>query len=119
MQDTTTQFTQYLHVVNQALHENRGRFPYRELIHAGNRALADKEIGVAVYKHDASSPFDYFTVTFSGGMFNLLAHGKEHPDIAWKLPEDHMREVVEDPSPFIQTPSKLDLDWFKKRVGLD
>lgn len=118
MPDTTALFAQYLNVVNKALHERSDDAPYKQLIGAGKKVLQDKEIGVAIYKDQPSAPHDFFTINFRGGSFNLLKHGKAEPDTSWKLPETHMRSVVDDPDPYIAQPAKLKLDWMKSRIGL-
>ena len=116
--DTNALFTQYVNVVNQALGENRDRVPYKQLLTAAEKLLANRRMGVAVYKDDPTTPHDFFTLTFSDGTFEVAAHGKEEPDFDWKVKEDHLRQVVENPEPYIQQPARLDLDWLKSRLNI-
>lgn len=115
---TDTLMTEYLNVVNTALDRNKNSFPYDYIIKATEKLSKDKEFGIAVYKNDPKSPHDYYTVNFDNGHINLLAHGKQNPDIDWKFDEDYMRNVVEEPKKYIESPAKLDLDWLKERLGI-
>ena len=116
--DTPTLFAQYLNVANAALSANEDRFPYKQILRALSDRLNGKRVGVAVYKDDSSSPFDYFTITFHDGHLSYLAHGKEAPDIVWKAPRRHLERVVRDPKEYIEHPAKLDWDWLKSRAGV-
>ena len=117
--DTTTLFTQALNTLNSALAKHRDALPYKPLIAASEKVLADREVGVAVYKSDASNPFDYFTIRFREGSFELVSHGKKDPEIAWKVSQDYLEQVADDPEKYIDNPAKLDWDWLKDRVGLE
>jgi len=114
--DTDALFTQYVNVVNQAVGQNRDRFPFKQLLSMGDKILGDKEIGAAIYKTDADEPHDWFTLTFDEGKLDAT-HGKGSPDIEWKIDRRHLEHVVADPQPYIDNPARLDLDWLKTRMG--
>ncbi len=114
--DTNALFTQYVNVVNKALAAHRDEFPMKQLSKAGEKLVGGKEIGAAVYKNDPDAPHDYFTVTMEGGRFQA-EQGKGHPDIEWKVKQQHIENVVENPDEFIAHPLKLDLDWLSTRFG--
>ena len=114
--DTNALFTQYVNVVNDAIGQNENDFPFRQLMQMGEKVLGDKKIGAAVYKGDPDSPHDYFTVRLESGRFRAT-HGKEEPDIEWKLDEKHLENVVSNPKPYVDNPAKLDLDWLETRLG--
>lgn len=119
--DTNALFTQYINVVNKAIHEHKDEFPYNFLLKGGEKLLGDKNIGVAVYSSDPSSPHDYFTLNMrNNGTLDVIEHGKRkgggEPKVEWKVPEGHLRQVVDDPAPYINQPAKLDLDWLRARV---
>jgi len=116
--DTTSKFTRYLNVANAALDRHYEDFPYKQLIRAGNNLLEGRNLGVAVYKHDASQPHDYFTVQWRDGSLQLLEHGKRDPDLSWKVRESYLDEVIDNPEPYIEHPAKLDWQWLKSRVDL-
>lgn len=113
-------FTQYLNVVNRALGQHRNEMPYEQILDLGDKALDDKQIGVAIYKDDPSSPHGWFTVTFEDGTFNLVKSEKpEDADLKWMVKRDHVDNVIENPKTFVDAPWKLDLDWLKSTIGLN
>lgn len=114
---TNTLFTQYINIVNQAIGENRDRFPYAQALTAAEKMMGDKSINVAVYDQDPDQPHDYFTIKLDDGTFDLEQHGKGDGDVLWSVPNDHLKEVVDNPEPYLEEPAKLDLDWLQKRVS--
>jgi len=116
--NNNTLFVDYLNTCNAALDAHKNEFPYDKIIAAGDKMLDGKKLGVAIYKDDPDKPHDFFTVRFSGGAFELLKHGKDDPNVAWKTSQEHMRQVVENKQEYIEHPAKLDLDWMKSRVGI-
>lgn len=116
--DTNALFTQYINVVNKAIGQHRDEFPYNMLIKGGQKLMGDRRVGVAVYAKDAATPHDYYTVSMEqDGKLDVVEHGKAAggPDAEWKLPESHLRQVVDNPDPYIKQPGKLNLDWLKAR----
>lgn len=116
--DTTSLFTRALNVINAALAKHGGDTPYAQLIAASEKVLSDRNLGVAVYESDASAPFDYYTLRFRNGAFELLSRGKQEPDAAWKVSRDYLQGVVDHADEYIEHPAKLDWDWLKSRVGV-
>ena len=114
--DTNALFTQYVNVVNRAIGANEDRFPFKQLLSMGEKILGDKKIGAAVYKDDPDSPHEYFTLTLDNGRLDAR-HGKEAPDTEWKVKQEHLENVIEDPQTYIDNPAKLDLDWLETRMG--
>lgn len=116
---TNTLFQKYLGIVNEALEKNRTQTPYRQILSLTEKMLGDRDIQVVVFADDADEPHDFFTITMKGGHFEMTGHGKdEHADLSWKLPQDHMKEVVENPSDYVEHPARLDLSWLEHRLGL-
>lgn len=112
-------FTQYVDVVNRALGQNKDRFPYKQLMGPAGDFMSDKRVAVAIYKDDPKNPHDWFTMNFSDGTFGIADHGKSDSDFTWKVKEAYLERVVQDPETYIETPSKLDFEWLKSRVGMD
>lgn len=113
-----TRFTEALNVMNSALAENKNSTPYKQILSAAEKLMDDKKLGIAVYESDPSSPFDYFTVRFRNGSLELVSHGKQDPDIAWKVSQDYLEKVRSNPDEYIQHPAKLDWHWLKDRLGM-
>lgn len=116
--ETNALFTQYLNVVNRAIGQHRDHVPYKQLMQVTDKLMKDKNVGVAVYKESADTPHDWFTLTMEDGKLRILEHGRRDPDTTWKIKEDHLRKVVEDPEEYVKHPFKLDLDWLTSRLGL-
>lgn len=116
--ETNALFSQFLFVCNQALKRHKDTFPYKQIMDVGESILGDRNIGLAVYADDPDTPFDYFTVRLHQGQLDLVAHGKQDPEIAWKVSRDYLEKVVEHPQDYIEHPEKLDLDWIVNRLGL-
>lgn len=115
---TSALFNQYIDVVNRALGENRDRFPYKQIFQASEKLARDRDIGVAVYKGDPKSPHDWFTIRMDSGTFDVVEHGKGDVDVTWKVNQDHLQNVVEEPQKYVAHPARLDLDWLKERLGI-
>lgn len=118
-QDTVNQFSKALNVINAALAKHENEIPYKQLTKAADRILRDRKIGVGVYKDKASKPYDYFTVRFRDGSFELVAHGKEQPSLPWRVSRAYLDKVASNPDDYIDHPAKLDWDWLKSLVGLN
>jgi len=116
--DTYTLFMGALDVVNEALEQNRDSKVFGFAIKTAEKNLSGQRLGVAIYADEPSSPFDYFTLRFTEGRFELYSRGKDEPDIAWKVSQDYLKDLVEHPQKYIDNPVKLDLDWLKDRAGL-
>lgn len=116
--NTHALFVQYVDVVNQAIGQHRDEVPYKQLVQLGDKALGDEPFGVAVYKGDDDTPHDTFQLRLSDGTLEVVEHGLSGESIAWKVPEAHLRKVVDEPQAFIDGPEKLNLDWLWRRAGL-
>lgn len=116
--DATSVFTRALNVINAALEKHADAMPYKALIQGSEKVLSDRNIGVSVYEKDPKSPFDYFTIRFRDGSFELVSHGKQEPEMAWNVSRDYLEKVAENADDYIQNPVKLDWDWLKDRVGI-
>jgi len=117
--DTSTLFTKVINVINTALDRHKDSLPYAQILTAAEKALAGRNLGVAVYDRDPGAPFDWFTLRFAEGGFEIVAHGKEDPEIAWKVSRDYLQKVADHPDDYIENPARLDWDWLKSRLGLD
>lgn len=114
---TETRFEQALDVINQSLEANRDRMPYKQFIKAGEKMLGDKKVGVAVYSDDPNTPHDYYTLALLNDHLQIVEHGKEDPDLTWKVSEDYINELVGNPQKYIDHPEKMDWDWIRDRMG--
>jgi hypothetical protein len=117
-QRTTTAFTQALNTINMALDRHSGELPYKQIIAAGEKLLGDRRLGVGVYKDEASKPYDYYTLKFENGAFQIVSHGKEDTDLSSVVSKAYLEDVAQNPERYIDKPYKLDLEWLKSRLGV-
>lgn len=107
-------FGHYIDVCNRALEAHEDKFPYKELIAAGEK-LSGGDIHLAVYE---DVPEAVYTLQFQD---KRLTH---RPDItpnmkrAWRVNKSYLRKVVEQPEKYIEQPELLDIDWLKNRLGI-
>lgn len=116
--DINALFVQFLNVCNQAISAHKETFPYKQILGLSETVMGGRNIGLAIYADDPDTPFDYFTISLRNGKLALVAHGKEAPEIAWKVSRTYLERVVENPQTYIEHPEKLDLDWLVSRLGL-
>jgi hypothetical protein len=117
-EDTQTLVVQYLNVVNTALDRHREDFPYNKILSLSQRVLAGKNIGMGVYKGEAKSAYDYYTLSMDDGRLRLVSHGKTDADLEFKARLSYLEEVVENDAEYIEHPVKLDWEWLKTRLGI-
>jgi hypothetical protein len=115
--DTTPRFAEALNVMNKALEAHRDEIPYKQLIQAADKLADGTRFGVAVYKDDPDTPHDYYTTTWDNGQLALVEHGKQDPDITWKVSDEYIDKVADNPREYIEHPAKLDWDWLKTRLN--
>jgi len=114
--DTYALFMGALDVSNKALDEMRDTPVIKNLLAMMEKQASGHHFGVAVYKDDASTPHDYFTVRVQNETIQLVAHGKETPDIDWKVSVEYLRDLNDKPQDYIENPLKLDFDWLAHRL---
>ena len=104
--------------VNAAISEHSDKPLIGGVLDAAKKHLDGERLGVAVYKDNPDEPFDYFTVQFNKGKLELKARGKDAPSIDWKVSENYLNAVSDDPESYVANPAKLDFDWIKTRAGM-
>lgn len=114
--DIYTLFDGAMGVTNKAIEKNRDAPFFGPLIKAWDQFLDGHKAGIAVYDQDPEKPFDYFTIRYLNGKFEILSRGKSEHDTEWKVSRDYLQSVVDEPQKYIDSPSKLDLDWLKSRL---
>lgn len=113
-----TTFTNAINVFNTAIDKHANEPLMKPIVTAANKLLDDKKIGVAVYKSAPTKPFDYYTLEFDDSRFQIVSHGKEEPNIAWRVSRSYLEDVVKNADDYIENPMKLDLEWLKDRLGM-
>jgi hypothetical protein len=106
-------FTEALDVTNRALDANRDSAFYGTLISGMDKYLDGHKAAVAVYDDDPQEPFDYFTVRYLNGKFEILARGKSEHDTEWRVSREYLDSVARNPDEYIEHPARLDIDWLR------
>lgn len=114
--ETYDLFMDALEVMNRAMDANRGEGAYGRILDAMDDRLEGHASAVAVYDKDPDEPFDYFTIRFIGGRWELKERGRGEHDTEWKVSTDYLRSLVEDPESYVEHPARLDLDWIADRL---
>jgi hypothetical protein len=109
-------FTGALDVVNRSLKENRDTKVIGTVISAFDKYLDGHKAGVEIYKEDPGKPYDYFTIRYHNKKFEIDSRGKSEKDTEWKVSQEYLESIVDDPQKYIDNPAKLDLDWLKHRL---
>lgn len=114
--DTYTLFMGALDVSNRALDSVGDKPVLGDLVDLMEKQASGRHFGVAVYKDDPDKPHDYFTVRVQNHMIQLVSHGKDAPDIDWKVSQEYLQDVNSNPDDYVDNPLKLDWDWLRHRL---
>jgi len=114
--DSYALFMGALDVINRALSELREKPLIKDIMSLLDKQAAGRKLGVAVYESDPDSPHDYYTIRPNNQRLELVARGKDTPDIDWKVSMDYLRDINDNPQAYIDKPLKLDIDWLKRRL---
>jgi len=117
-QEKIEAFQGYLDTFNAALAAHAEEFPYKQLVRGGEAYYGGDNIGVAVYKHDPAKPHDFHTIKIEDGAFRYVGHGKVDARVDFRTSEKRLVEVAENPEPFIEDPSRLELGWLERKLGI-
>jgi len=113
---TYSLFMDALDVVNRSLKANRGKGVYGRLLDAMSQFLNGHTSAVAVYEDDPGAPFDYYTIRYVDGLFELEEHGRGGHDSEWKVSRKYLLSLVDHPETYIEHPARMDLDWLADRL---
>lgn len=117
--DEQALFSQALDVMNRAIRAHSDDFPYQQILKASDELLGDSRLAVGVAKEAGADPYDFYTVRYANGRFELEGRGKQgEPDLTGAVTRSYLEGIVEDPEPYVEHPEKLDLDWLKSRLGI-
>lgn len=106
-------FMKALDVTNRSLEENRDSAFYGTLISGMDKYLDGHKAGVAIYDEDPKKPFDYFTLRYANGKFEIQSRGKSEHDTEWRVSREYLASLAENPDTYIKHPAKLDIDWLR------
>ncbi len=114
--DSYDLFMGALDVTNQALDKLRDTPLFASLIKLMENQAAGRKFGVAIYSDEPDQPHDYYTVRANNHKIELVARGKDAPDIDWKVSRAYLQDLNDHPEDYIESPWKLDVEWLKHRL---
>jgi hypothetical protein len=106
-------FTDAMKTINDSLEHNRGKGVFGKLIEGFDKFADGHVTGVALYDSDPSQPYDYFTVRYIKGHFEVMERGKGDHKLQWKVSKAYLQSLRDNPKEYIEHPAKMDLDWMK------
>ncbi len=115
--DSYKLFMGAMETTNRAIDEHRDKPVIKQIFSGAEKVLEGRSLGVAVYKEEPDQPYDYFTMRYANGKFELEERGKGDTDIAWRVSQEYLQDVNEDPDRYVANPLLLDTDWLKSRVA--
>ena len=101
----------YLDVCNQALTENKDRFPFKQILGAAEKSERGAVIEVNVI--DVVPTASYAMILSKSGLV-ATPHGACSDckcERAWNVTADYLQTVANNPDIFIQNPAKIDWEW--------
>ena len=113
---TLDTFQSALSTMNKAIEDNKDALFFKTLLRGCRSALDGQHLGVAIYKDNPEEPHDYYTVKMTDGRFVLVDHGKYSTDSDWKVSEDYIRDLANEPDKYVSHPEKLSLNWLAERL---
>ncbi|MEE4661947.1 MAG: hypothetical protein V2J89_15870 [Halieaceae bacterium] len=116
-EDSYSLFMNALDVTNEAIDKHRDTPVIKQLFSGAEKVLAGRSLGVAVYKTKPDAPYDYFTVRYNNGKFELEERGKGDTDIAWRVSQEYLQDINDNPARYVDNPLLLDTDWIKTRLA--
>lgn len=113
---TRETFLDALRTMNAAIEEHQQSLFFHTVLQACESMFEDELMGVAIYRTDPETPYDFYTIRMRNGRFDLVEHGREHDRTDWRVSEDYLRDLANNPNKYIDHPEKLSLNWFAERV---
>jgi len=109
-------FQEYLKICNQAIEQNKSKFPYTE-IWGARMKLMEKDAKVEAIVYDDRPKLSYM-LRLTKDMKIEIAEKKEiPPDEAWPFTYQYLKRVVDHPQEYIENPAKLEWGWLKTIFG--
>lgn len=113
--DIDVLFEQYLAICNEAMKQNKDRFPYKHIWEAVERLKRGEDIDLTIYDDE---PKSHYRVQIKDNHIDVIDVDHEDKHQGWKLTSSYLRKVVEHPQEYIDHPAKLDWDWLKDCAGI-
>lgn len=108
-------FERYMEICNQALEQNKEKFPFKQIWEAAQTRLRDQKVALAVYD---DSPQETFEVALNGSHLDV-----SRPECSckapWRVNRSYLEQVTSNPEDYIQNPAKIDWGWLQRECMKD
>ena len=109
-------FQKYLEICNQAIEQNKNKFPYTEIWGARFKTL-EKEATLHATVYD-DRPKVAFTLRLTPDMKIEIVDKKAIlPEDEWPFKYEYLKRVVDNPKEYIDNPAKLEWGWLRDIFG--
>jgi hypothetical protein len=103
-------FERFLDVVNRAIVEVRGRFPYSGMLGALQLELARRPFLLSITGND--DPQTELACVLDDFRFSWVPSIPTTPSARWTLQRDHLEDVIDEPWAYVVQPSLLQMAPF-------
>ncbi|MBK6896063.1 MAG: hypothetical protein KA099_01535 [Alphaproteobacteria bacterium] len=104
-------FERYISVCNEALDNNKHRFPFRQILDGlGRQALSGNSVQVLIVD---DQPAEGFCIVYEKSCRVVLAEERFNslPQKKWKVTKSYLEGVIRNPYEYINNPAKIDWEW--------
>lgn len=109
-------FQQYLEICNQALEQNKGKFPYTEIWGARLKTLKE-EMNIHAVVFDDRPKLAYMLRLTKDMKIEIAGKKTTPPEDAWPFTYQYLKRVVDNPQEYMANPAKLEWGWLKTIFG--
>jgi hypothetical protein len=113
---TPQTFQAALDTMNLSIEQHKDALFFQALLQACDSMGEDELMGVAIYRNAPESPHDFHTIRMRDGQFHLVEYVQDTTRADWRVSEDHLRDLANNRSKYIDHPEKLSLNWLAERV---
>jgi hypothetical protein len=117
--DQEVLFKNYIDICNQALEENKDKFPFDCILHGVQNASKSKAIRVKIV-NDMGRPEFHLKLNNGEVQYDLMNCQKRCSSChdactttndAWSVRTSYLQDVINHPQQYIENPARLDWEW--------
>ena len=109
-------FQQYLEVCNQAIEQNKTKFPYTEIWDARLEVMTEEATLQAIVYDDRPQLSCMLRLT-KDMKIEIMEKKAIPPDDTWPFTYKYLKRVVDHPKEYIDNPARLEWGWLKIIFG--
>lgn len=110
-------FQQYLEICNQAIEQNKNKFPYTE-IWGERMKLVEDEMKIEAIVYDDRPKIAYMLRLTKDMKIEIVEKKPTPPQEAWPFTYQYLKRVVDNPQEYIENPARLEWGWLETAFAL-